>query len=173
MVRVKWFDNLAYYVRYLAIYVAFFGLFFQAGWGKLFGGESAPAKMFTHSWVDEIVGTGDGLSAVWDLDGIGELIVALLVLASLVTGEWRIGYKKQFLRIGLAVAMLLFAVMVTGMSAAGNNSGAASLFFYFGAAGVTYLLVRHDEREAEFKEVRTGVTRGTATDDSNLGPNPR
>lgn len=153
MVRVKWFDNLAYYVRYLATYVLLFGLFFTAGYGKLFGGESAPAKMFTHTFI----GGGDALSAAWDLDGVGELVVALLVLASLVTGEWMIGKKKQFLRIALSVAMLLFGVMTTGMSIAGNTAGAASLFFYFGAAAVVYLIVRHDEREAEGKEIRSGV----------------
>ena len=38
-----------------------------------------------------------------------------------------------------------------------HSEGAGSLFYYAGAAGVILLLVRHDEREAEGKEVRTGV----------------
>lgn len=57
----------------------------------------------------------------------------------------------------MSVAMLLFGVMCTGMTIAGETTGAASLFFYFGATSVVYLKVRHDEREAEGKESPTGV----------------
>lgn len=57
----------------------------------------------------------------------------------------------------MSVAMLLFGVMCTGMTIAGETTGAASLFFYFGATSVVYLKVRHDEREAEGKESPIGV----------------
>lgn len=165
MVRVKWFDNLAYYIRYLAVYVIYIGIFLLAGYGKLSGSESAPLKMFANDIVgkDPII-----LHAGWTLDGIGEICVALLMIASIVTGEWRIGAKKQFTRIGVSVSMLLFGVMSVGMSIAGSNSGSASLWFYFAGSVVVYLMVRHDEREAEYKEVRTGVTVGTKDDHSKL-----
>lgn len=153
MVKVSWFDNVAYYVRYLALYVLFIGLFLPAGIGKLFGGESLPTSLFEKSWLDGTV----VLSTGWTLDGIGELVVALLMIASLVTGEWFEGRTKQLLRIGMSVAMLLFGVMCTGMTIAGETTGAASLFFYFGATSVVYLIVRHDEREAEGKESPIGV----------------
>ncbi|PFG20228.1 hypothetical protein [Serinibacter salmoneus] len=153
MVQVHWFDKVAYYVRYLAIYVLFIGLFLPAGIGKLFGGESVPSSLFEKSWLDGTV----VLSTGWTLDGIGELVVALLMIASLVTGEWFQGRTKQLLRIGLAVATLLFGVMCTGMTIADQTASAASLFFYFGATSVVYLVVRHDEREAEGKEAATGV----------------
>lgn len=144
MINMPWLDKVAGVVKYLAIYLIFIGAFTGAGISKL-ANPTPPGivKEFSGSWVSTFPGT----AASWKIAGIGELIVVLLMLISLVTLEWMGGKSKKVMRLALVAAMLMFAVLAVGQDVGGSDSGAAELFMYFGATLVAWLVVRKDERD--------------------------
>jgi uncharacterized BrkB/YihY/UPF0761 family membrane protein len=78
------------------------------------------------------------LSASHVLEGL----VFLVLLASLVTGEFRPSKRKPFLLCCLALALLVFALLSFGQNATAQHESVASLYGYFGSTVILMLFVR-------------------------------
>ena len=73
--------------------------------------------------------------------GILEFGVFLLLVASLLRGEFFPHREKSIMQVALAVAMITFACLAFGQTATGQHEGSASLYQYFGATAVILILV--------------------------------
>jgi hypothetical protein len=135
-------DQLAYYVRYAAIYLIFGLTMGLSSVEKLT--ESVPA-WFSDQFQDTIVADFPGLEVAWKAAGVLEVAVALVLVASLVLLEVLPKRRKPLLKLGLGIAALTFMMLAVGQRITSQFDGAASLFFYFGATMATLLVVIFDE----------------------------
>ena len=135
------FDGAAYWATLVGVYLMVGGLMFYSGKGKLFDDNgNAPAgikEQFKGTFIDTFPGT----DAAWVILGLLEFGVFLLLLASLLFLEFLPHRPKQFLQLGLGVAMLAFACMAFGQTASNQHEGTASLYTYFGMTVVILILV--------------------------------
>jgi len=131
----------AYGLTMLGVYFLVGVLFFYSGKGKIFDDDGhAPAaikKQFDGTFLDKV----PGADAAWTIIGILELAIFVLMVFSLLRGEWRPTRPKSFLLVALALALVTFACLSFGQTSTGNNAGTASLYTYFGATAVILLLV--------------------------------
>lgn len=150
------FDAISYWSIVAGVYLMVGGLMFYSGKEKLFDGDShAPpgiAKQFESSFLHVFPGT----DAAWTILGILEFGVFLLLLASLLWGEFLPHRRKRLMQVGLSVALVTFACLAFGQTATGNNEGTASLYTYFGSTVVILILVsllppNRGDRWLEFK----------------------
>lgn len=138
-------DKFAYYLRYTAIYAMFGITMLASSVEKVMG--SAP-DWFKEQFQDTLVAAFPGLELSWRLAGVLELAVVGLMITSLVRMEFQPMRPKGALKAALGMAALTFMVLAVGQRISAEFSGAASLFFYFGATMATLLVVFHDERKA-------------------------
>lgn len=138
-------DKFAYYLRYTAIYAMFGITMLASSVEKVIG--SAP-DWFKEQFQDTLVAAFPGLELSWRLAGVLELAVVGLMITSLVRMEFQPMRPKGALKAALGMAALTFMVLAVGQRISAEFSGAASLFFYFGATMATLLVVFHDERKA-------------------------
>jgi hypothetical protein len=135
------FDGIAYWATLVGVYLMVGGLMFYSGKEKLFdddGNAPEPIKMqFKGTFIDTFPGT----DAAWVIVGILEFGVFVLLLLSLLRLEFLPHRDKSVLQVGLAVAMLTFAVLAFGQTATKQFAGTASLYTYFGATVVILILV--------------------------------
>lgn len=135
-------DLIAYFVRYVAIYLMFGLTMALSSIEKL----SDPVPQW---FVDQVGGTFvadlPGLDVAWRAAGVLEAAVPVLLLVSLVTLEILPKRRKSWLKLGLGAAALTFTMLAAGQRITSQFDGAASLFFYFGATTATLLLVIFDE----------------------------
>jgi hypothetical protein len=89
-----------------------------------------------------------GTDAAWVIVGVLEFGVFLLLLASVVRGEFLPQRPKSLLRAGLSVALITYACLSFGETVTGQLEGTASLYQYFGATAVILLLVSRLEKRA-------------------------
>jgi uncharacterized membrane protein YphA (DoxX/SURF4 family) len=131
----------AYWLTILGTYFLVGVLFFYSGKGKLFDDDGhAPAalkKQFQGTFIDKV----PGIDALWVVLGIMELGIALLILFSIIRGEFSPAKAKPILLAALGLALLTFACLSFGQTSTGNNEGSASLFTYFGSTAVIFLLI--------------------------------
>ena len=111
------------------------------GVGKILGG-SVP-EGFQQRFEGSIIATFPGIPTAFWMIAIGETIAAAVTLVSLVRLEFWTG-KTECLRWALVGSLLLFVMLGFGLRLVGDHSGAASLFFYFGA---TLLMYRQLDRQ--------------------------
>jgi hypothetical protein len=134
-------DGIAYWATLAGVYLMVGGLMFYSGKGKLFDddGNAPPAikEQFKNSFVDTFPGT----DAAWVILGILEFGVFLLLLFSLVRGEFFPHRQKSVMQSALAVALITFACLAFGQTTIGQFEGTASLYSYFGATVVILILV--------------------------------
>jgi uncharacterized membrane protein YphA (DoxX/SURF4 family) len=135
------FDQAAYWLTLIGVYFLVGVLFFYSGKGKLFDDDGeAPeplAKQFEGTFIDKV----PGVDAAWVILGILELGVALLIVLSIVRGEFLQRKAKSFLLVALALGLVTFACLSFGQTSTGNTEGTASLYTYFGVTAVLFLLV--------------------------------
>jgi hypothetical protein len=129
-------------IKYLAIY-ALFGL--TMGLSSIEKITEPVPDWFSEQFAGTFVETVPGLGISWFAAGVLEAAVALLLLASIVTGEFLPGHRRTLLRTGLAVAAFTFMMLAIGQRLTFQFDGAASLFFYFGATMATLLVIHRDE----------------------------
>jgi hypothetical protein len=131
----------AYWATIAGVYLMVGGLMFYSGKGKLFDDNGhAPAgvkKQFENSFLHVFPGT----DAAWVILGVLEFGVFLLLLFSLLRGEFFPHREKSIMQVALAVAMITFACLAFGQTATGQFDGTASLYQYFGATAVILILV--------------------------------
>ncbi len=135
-------DLVGYYVRYLAIYLMFGLTMAVSSIEKL---TDPVPRWFSDQFGGTFVADVPGLDLAWRLTGALEAVVPLVLLVSLVTLETLPKRRKSWLKLGLGVAALTFAVLAVGRSITSELDGAAGLFLYFGAAVGALLLVIFDE----------------------------
>lgn len=135
-------DQATYWLTLVAVYFLVGVLFFYSGKAKLITEHgTAPAalhKQFAGTFLD----TFPGINTSWVIIGVLEFGVCALMILSILRGEFLPDRAKSLLLVGLSLAFLVFAALSFGQTSAGNNAGTASLYAYFGATGVIFLIVR-------------------------------
>jgi hypothetical protein len=144
-------DTLAYYARYVAIYLIFGLTMGLSSIEKLTG--PVPdwfSDQFESTWVASF----PGLGVAWLMAGVLEIAVALLCVVSIVTLEVLPSRRKPFLKLALGIAAITFMMLAIGQRITFQFDGAASLFFYFGATMATLLVVFRDEAHDDAVDAR-------------------
>ena len=139
--RSTLFDDVAYWLTIASVYFLVGVLFFYSGKGKLIDGNAKAPEPIKKQFEGTFVATFPGVDALWAILGALEFLVFVLLLVSLVTGEFLPHRRKRILLTGLALSLFTFACLSFGQTSTGNNEGTASIFSYFGATAVTILLV--------------------------------
>jgi hypothetical protein len=141
--RVGEIARVATYATTLAgIYLSVGFLFYYAAYEKLFtdsGTMPAPLqKLFAGSFFASVPGD----NAAWMLLGLLEASVVVLLVLSLLRGEFLPHRRKPILLAGLGVSLLAFGVMSLANDMVANNATVIELFTYFGVTVVVMFLVR-------------------------------
>lgn len=135
------FDDIAYWLTIASIYFLVGVLFFYSGKEKLFDGDAKAPPGIAKQFEGTFVATFPGVDALWAILSILEFAVFLILLVSLLRGEFLPSRGKQILLTGLSLALFTFACLSFGQTSTGNNEGTASIYTYFGATAVVFLLV--------------------------------
>ena len=135
------FDDVAYWLTIGAVYFLVGVLFFYSGKGKLFDGDGNAPPAIEQQFEGTFIATFPGVDAIWAILAVLELGIFLVLLASLIRGEFLPHRRKHLLLCGLALALFTFACLSFGQTTTGNNEGTASLFTYFGVTAIILMLV--------------------------------
>lgn len=135
------FDDVAYWLTIASVYFLVGVLFFYSGKEKLFDGDAKAPPGIEQQFEGTFVATFPGVDALWAILSVLEFGVFVIVLVSLVTGEFLPHRSKRILLAGLSLALLTFACLSFGQTSTGNNEGTASLYTYFGVTAIVMLLV--------------------------------
>ena len=134
-------DRAAYWLTVSGVYFLVGMLFFYSGKGKLFDDNGhAPAAMmqqFEGTFIDKV----PGIDTAWVIVGVMEFGILLLMVLSIVRGEFLPHRRKSLLLVALALTLLNFVCLSFGQTSTGNNEGTASLYSYFGSIAVIFVLV--------------------------------
>jgi hypothetical protein len=136
------FDKVAYLFAMVGLYVMTGGLYFYGFWHKAIDGDFDIAPPLKEQFDQTFIGTVPGADAAWVIITILEGLVFLLIVASLVTMEFRPSRRKPFLLTSLAMALLVFGLLAFGQTATEQHESVASLYGYFGATVIIMLFVR-------------------------------
>lgn len=135
-------DIATYWSAIGGIYLAYAFLWYYSAKEKLFdqnGHMPAPlAKAYTGHFIDSF----PGVDTAWLLLGLLEAVAFIVVIASLVTGEFLPHRDKPILLAALGVSLFTFAVMTFAQNMVANFDSVASLFGYMGVTGVVFALIR-------------------------------
>lgn len=130
--RAGWERFAIYGLTLAGIYLLIGVLFFYAGKEKVIDGHGAPAgieKQFSGTFLDTI----PGVDAAWTILGILECLIFVLVVVSLVKGEFLPSRRKPVLLMALSLAVFTFSILAMGQNVTGENEGVAELYIYAGA----------------------------------------
>lgn len=136
-------DAATYWAGIAATYISFGFLWFYAAKEKLFDDNGTMPAGLAKAYHGTIIDNTIGINTSWLLLGLLEAAAFLIVIGSLLAGEFMPTRRKPILLTGLAVSMLTFAVMTFGQNVIGNFDGVASLFTYMGVTGVVYAVIRY------------------------------
>jgi large-conductance mechanosensitive channel len=143
---VQWTDVLdaaTYWAGIAATYVSYGFLWYYAAKEKLFDQNGDMPAGLAKAYKGTVIDNFPGINASWLLLGLLEGAAFLVIVASLVSGEFMPTRRKPILLAGLTVSMFTFAVMTFGQNVIGNFEGVASLFTYMGVTGVVYAVIRY------------------------------
>jgi hypothetical protein len=135
------FDGIAYWVTLIGVYVMVGGLMFYSGKGKLFGDDGNAPQGIKDQFKGTFLDTFSGTDAAWVILGILEFGVFVLLVLSLIRLEFLPHRDKSLIQVGLAVSLLVFALLAFGQTATNQHEGTASLYTYFGSTAVILILV--------------------------------
>jgi hypothetical protein len=135
-------DATTYWTAMVGIYLAYGVLWFYSAKAKLFDENATMPAGLAKAYDGHFLASFPGVDVAWLLLGVLEGVAFLVVVASLVTGEFLPGRRKPVLLAALAVSMLTFGVMTVAQNSIGNHDSVASLFTYLGVTAVLYALVR-------------------------------
>lgn len=135
------FDDVAYWLTIASVYFLVGVLFFYSGKEKLFDGDAKAPPGIERQFEGTFVATFPGVDALWAILSVLEFAIFVILVVSLVMGEFLPHRSKRVLLVGLALALLTFACLSFGQTSTGNNEGTASLYTYFGVTGIVMLLV--------------------------------
>jgi hypothetical protein len=135
------FDGIAYWVTLIGVYVMVGGLMFYSGKGKLFDDDGNAPQGIKDQFKGTFLDTFPGSDAAWVILGILEFGVFVLLVGSLIRLEFLPHRDKSLIQVGLAVSLLVFALLAFGQTATNQHEGTASLYTYFGSTAVILILV--------------------------------
>jgi hypothetical protein len=139
--RSTLFDDVAYWLTIVSVYFLVGVLFFYSGKEKLFDGDGEAPPGIEKQFEGTFVATFPGVDALWAILSVLEFAVFVILLVSLLRGEFLPHRRKQILLAGLSLAMFTFACLSFGQTSTGNNEGTASLYTYFGVTAIVFILV--------------------------------
>jgi hypothetical protein len=135
-------DAATYWTAIASLYIAYGFLWFFAAKQKLFDQNGKMPAGLAKTYQGHFLTSFPGLNTTWLLLGLLEGAAFLVIVASLVAGEFLPHRRKPILLAGLALSMLTFAAMTFGQNIVGNFDGVASLFTYMGVTSAAYALLR-------------------------------
>lgn len=135
------FDDVAYWLTIASVYFLVGVLFFYSGKEKLFDNDANVPPGIEKQFEGTFVATFPGVDALWAILSVLEFAVFVILVVSLVKGEFLPHRRKSVLLAGLSLALFTFACLSFGQTSTGNNEGTASLYTYFGATAIVMLLV--------------------------------
>src|SRR6476661_7203459 len=135
------FDDVAYWLTIASVYFLVGVLFFYSGKEKLFDGDGKAPPGIAKQFEGTFVATFPGVDALWAILSVLEFAIFVILLISLVRGEFLPHRRKSVLLVGLSLALFTFACLSFGQTSTGNNEGTASLYTYFGATAIVIMLV--------------------------------
>ena len=136
------FDKVAYLFAMVGLYVMVGGLMFYGFWEKAVGSGFQIAPPLAAQFDQTFIGTFPGADVAWVVITVLEGVVFLLLLASLVTAEFRPSRRKPFLLTCLSMSLLVFGLLSLGQNATAQHESVASLYGYFGSTVILMLFVR-------------------------------
>lgn len=136
------YDKVAYLFALVGLYVMVGGLFFYGFWEKAVDGNLKIPPPLEKQFDATFIGTVPGADAAWVIITVLEGLVFLLLLASLLTTEFRPSRRKPLLLSSLAMALLVFGLLAFGQTATAQHESVASLYGYFAATIILMLFVR-------------------------------
>lgn len=134
-------DDVAYWLTIASVYFLVGVLFFYSGKEKLFDEDAKPPPAIERQFDGTFVATFPGVDALWAILSVLEFAVFVILVVSLVRGEFLPHRRKSLLLAGLALGLLVFACLSFGQTSTGNTEGTASLYTYFGVTVVVMLIV--------------------------------
>jgi hypothetical protein len=135
-------DAVTYWTAAAGIYIAYGFLWFYSAKEKLFDQDGTMPAGLAKAYSGHFIADFPGTNTSWLLLGLLEGVAFLVILASLLTGEFLPARRKPILVAGLAISLFTFAVMTFAQNMVGNFDSVASLFTYMGVTGVVLLLIR-------------------------------
>jgi hypothetical protein len=134
-------DGVAYWAIVAGVYLMVGGLMFYSGKSKLFDDNGHAPEGIVKQFDSSFLHVFPGVDAAWVILGILEFAVFVLLLASLLRGEFFPHREKSLMQVALAVSLITFACLAFGQTSTGEHEGTASLYQYFGATAVILILV--------------------------------
>ena len=144
-------NSFTHITKYVALYGLFLVTFGLAGLDK-FLTEGVPG-WFTQQFGETFLATLPGLSFAYYKIALLEVAVVLIFVTSFVRGEFLENRDRSFLKLGLALSLIVFVVLGFGLRLTKDFGGAANLFFYFGATLVCLFVVQKDEEVEALKSM--------------------
>jgi hypothetical protein len=135
------FDHVAYWLTVIGVYFLVGVLFFYSGKSKLFDDNGKAPAGIKQQFSSTFVGHFPGVDFLWATLGVLEFGIFVLMVLSLLRGEFLMGRSKSILMVALALALVTFACLSFGQTSTGNNGGSASLYSYFGSTAIIFILV--------------------------------
>lgn len=114
---------------------------FYSGKEKLFDGDGEAPLGIEKQFEGMFVATFPGVDALWAILSVLEFAIFVILVISLIRGEFLPIRPKSVLLVGLALALFTFACPSFGQMSTGNNEGTASLYTYFGVMAIVIVLV--------------------------------
>jgi len=134
-------DGASYWLISAGIYLTYGFLFFYSAKEKLFtngGTMPAPlAKSFNSTFISSFPGT----NTAWVLIGLLEAAVFLVIVASVLSGEFLPSRRKPILLSGLGLSMFAFAIIAWGENMTSEFATVSELFQYLVGTAVLIVLV--------------------------------
>ncbi len=139
--RATVFDHAAYWLTVIGVYFLVGVLFFYSGKSKLFDDNGKAPAGIKQQFDGTFVGHFPGVNVLWAALGVLEFGIFVLMVLSLLRGEFLMGRSKSILLVALSLALVTFACLSFGQTSTGNNGGSASLYSYFGSTAIIFILV--------------------------------
>jgi hypothetical protein len=134
-------DVASYWLISAGIYLTYGFLFFYSAKEKLFtngGTMPAPlAKSFNSTFISSFPGT----NTAWVLIGLLEAAVFVVIVASVLSGEFLPTRRKPILLSGLGLSMFAFAMIAWGENMTSEFATVSELFQYLVGTAVLIVLV--------------------------------
>jgi hypothetical protein len=135
------FDQIAYWLTIIGVYLLVGVLFFYSGKAKLFDDKGHAPAAIKQQFAGTFIATFPGVDAARVIIGVLEFVIFLIILLSLARGEFLPHKTKVVLLVALALSLVDYAILSFGETSSGNTKGTASLYTYFGITAVIFLLV--------------------------------
>ncbi len=134
-------DLVSYWFVMFGVYFTVGAVFFLGGYEKLFTGRIAAPPTVAAQFSGTFLARFLGVNFWWGVLGVVEFLVFLVLLASIVTGEFLPSRTKSLLQTSLGLALVLFSFLSFGQNISNNFVGAATQWSYFAGTAILMLLV--------------------------------